>query len=231
MLDGSGMVLAAAGSFVGTHFVLSHPLRRPLVAILGEGGFGGVYSLVAAVTLGATAWAYRAAPVTEPAWDVGDGLWALATAAMLVASVLLMGSLVRNPALPGAEKQAATAQARGVYGITRHPMMWAFAIWGASHILVLPIAKNIVLSAAIVVLSLVGAALQDRKKARLDPEGWTAWQSRTSYLPFAAIAQGRATLGAFGLHATLGGLLVWLVATWAHIPLAGWPAGIWRWVA
>ena len=27
-----------------------------------------------------------------------------------------------------------------------------------------------------------------------------------------------------------GGLVVWLVATWAHIPLSGWAAGIWRWL-
>lgn len=223
-------VLAGAVSFVGTHFAMSHPLRRPLVARLGENGFSGLYSLVAAITLGATVWAYRAAPFTDPLWSVGDGLWALATVAMLVALILLMGSLIRNPALPGAAKQAATAQSRGVYGITRHPMLWSFAIWGGSHILILPITKNIVLSSAIIFLSLVGAACQDRKKAQLDPQGWSAWQGRTSYLPFAAIAQGRARFGGFGLHAVLGGIVVWLAATWAHIPLAGWPAGIWRWI-
>jgi len=27
----------------------------------------------------------------------------------------------------------------------------------------------------------------------------------------------------------LGGLVVWLATSWAHIPLAGWAAGIWRW--
>jgi hypothetical protein len=32
------------------------------------------------------------------------------------------------------------------------------------------------------------------------------------------------------LFATLGGLIFWLAATWAHIPLGGWPAGIWRWL-
>ncbi len=229
-MDGAIWVLAGAVSFVGTHFAMSHPLRRPLVARLGEGGFTGLYSLVSFVTLGLTIWAYVAAPVTEPAWPVGDSLWGVATALMLVASILLMGSLVRNPALPGA-KNAASAKATGVYAVTRHSMLWSFAIWGIAHILVWPIAKNFVLSGAIIFLSLVGAVFQDRKKAQLDRQGWSAWQSRTSYLPFAAIAKGRARLGAFGLHATLGGIVVWLAATWAHIPLAGWPAGIWRWVS
>jgi hypothetical protein len=44
------------------------------------------------------------------------------------------------------------------------------------------------------------------------------------------VVGGRARLGGFGPHALLGGLLVWLIATWAHLPLAGWAAGIWRWV-
>ena len=229
-MTGSMTVLASAGAFVLTHFLLSHPLRAPLVRAIGEKLFLLLYSVVAFVTLGATAHAYQAAPAGVPLWAVGDGLWALATAAMLVAAILLLGSLIRNPALPGAAKSVATAQARGVYAITRHPMMWAFALWGVCHILVYPVAKNIVVAAAIIVLALLGAALQDRKKAALDPEGWPAWQARTSYLPFAAIAQGRARFGGFGMHAVAGGILVWLLATWLHMPLAGWAAGIWRWL-
>ena len=37
-------------------------------------------------------------------------------------------------------------------------------------------------------------------------------------------------VGKLGLHAFAGGVLLWLLATWAHMPLAGWPAGIWRWL-
>jgi uncharacterized membrane protein len=185
---------------------------------------------VAFVTLGATIWSYRAAAITSPLWNVGGSLWAVSTTMMLVASILLLGSLVRNPARAGASVSAATAEARGVYGVTRHPMMWAFAIWGMSHILIYPIAKNVILSGSIIVLALVGAALQDRKNAALDPEGWPAWQARTSYLPFAAIAAGRTRFGDFAGHTLGGGLVTWLAATWAHIPLAGWPAGIWRWL-
>jgi hypothetical protein len=36
-MDGAIWVLAGAVSFVGTHFAMSHPLRRPLVARLCEG--------------------------------------------------------------------------------------------------------------------------------------------------------------------------------------------------
>ena len=225
------IVLIAATAFVGTHFILSHPLRAPLVARLGEKGFLGVYSLVAAVTLIWMIVAYRAAPVTPLLWPVGDGLWVIATLIMLVAPILLLGSLVGNPAMPNPDGPIMVpAEAKGVFAITRHPMMWAFAMWGLAHILVYPVAANIIVSAAIILLALVGAALQDRKKKVLTPAAWQHWESRTSYWPFAAILAGRARFGQFGMHALAGGLVVWLAATWAHMPLAGWPAGIWRWL-
>lgn len=224
-------VVAAAVAFVGSHFVLSHPLRRPLARALGEVGFLGVYTLVAILTFGWLIWAYLKAPLMAPLWPVGDALWALVTVVMLIASILLMGSLIRNPALPtGGRPGPFPDAALGVFAVTRHPMMWSFALWGLCHVAVFPVAKSIILAAAIVILALVGAALQDRKKEQLQPDLWPAWESKTSYLPFAAIAAGRARLGGFGLHALLGGLVVWLVATWAHRPLTGWAAGIWRWL-
>lgn len=230
-MDGLGQVIAAAVAFVGTHFLLSHPLRKPIVDAAGERGFLGIYSLVAAGTLTWLVLAYQATPAAEPLWAVGDGLWAVATAAMLVASVLLMGSFIRNPALPNPGAPALVpAEARGVYAVTRHPMMWAFALWGACHIAVYPLPANIVLSAAIIVLALLGAALQDAKKAALQPGTWPLWQARTGFWPFAAIVAGRARFGGFGMHALAGGVVVWLAATWAHIPLAGWSAGLWRWL-
>ncbi|MEH3099796.1 NnrU family protein [Sphingomonas adhaesiva] len=220
-------VALAATAFVGTHFLLSHPLRGALVRRVGERGFLGLYSLVAAVTLGWLVVAYRAAPPARALWPVGDGLWAVATVVMLVASVLFMGSLVRNPALPDPTGRARPVpEPRGVFAITRHPMMWGFALWGAAHILVYPEPLNVVLAGAIVVLALVGAAAQDRKKARLEPGFWPEWERRTSFVPFARGVR----LRGLGGHALGGGLVVWLVATWAHLPLAGWAAGVWRWV-
>jgi len=226
-LDDLISVTAAAIAFVGSHFALSHPLRAPIVRALGEAGFAILYAVVAVATLGWLALAYRSAPLTLPLWPVGDGLWALATLVMLLAAILLMGSLVRNPAFPGG---GTVETERGVFAITRHPMMWSIALWGACHIAVFPVAKNIVVCLAMIVLALVGSALQDFKKARARPDFWPAWETKTSYLPFAAVLTGRARLGGFGLHTILGGLVVWLAATWAHIPLTGWPAGIWRWL-
>jgi uncharacterized membrane protein len=229
-MSGAGWVGVAGAAFVGSHLLLSHTLRAPLVGVLGQRVFLLVYTLVAAATLGWLIAAYRAAPLTPLLWPVGDGLWAVATALMLVASVLFMGSLVRNPAFPtGGAPTPVPAEARGVYAVTRHPMMWAFATWGVSHLVVYPSPTQMVLAATVITLALVGSALQDVKKRRAEPE-WRAWEARTSFWPGAAIAGGRARLGGFGGHALGGGIVLWLSATWAHIPLAGWTAGVWRWV-
>src|SRR3546814_15287073 len=103
-------------------------------------------------------------PPEPPLWAVDDPLWALASLIVLVASILFMGSLVGNPALP-ASGAAATAQRapRGVFAITRHPMMWGFALWALAHAPVMPTPAQLALSAPLAFPALVGAA-GDRKR-------------------------------------------------------------------
>lgn len=230
-MDSHWMIAIAAIAFVGTHFLLSHPLRAPVVGVVGERGFLGVYSLVSAATLVWLVIAYQRAPPGPFLWVPGNVIWTIVTLVMLLASVLFMGSLMRNPALPNpGGAGAAPAEARGVFTITRHPMMWSFALWGLCHIAVFPTHANIILCVAIIFLALVGSAMQDRKKASLRPEMWPEWEAKTSYWPFAAVAAGKARLVGFGVLDLGGGLVLWLVATWVHIPLAHVGAGIWRWV-
>lgn len=228
-MDGLTTLAIASASFVGTHFLLSHPLRAPLVRVLRPVGFTIVYAIVAFATLGWMASAFRHAPVTDPYWEVGEAIWGPVTLVMLIASLLFMGSLIGNPALPG-PPMATAPTPRGAFTITRHPMMWAFALWGMCHIAVYPVAANIILAGSIIILALVGTLLQDAKKEKLQPDMWRAWEAQTSWFPFAAIASGKTRLGGFRPHDWAGAIVLWLGATWAHIPAVGIPAGIWRWI-
>lgn len=217
------LVLASA-AFVGTHFLMSHPLRAPMVKALGERGFGLVYIIVSFVTLfGMTRYygpASTEAPV--PYWDPGQVGWIVATVLMLLGSILFVGSLKRNPAFPtGGRPVTHIGAAIGVFAITRHPMMWGFAIWALVHAIVHPTLASFVVSAAIAVLALGGALGQDDKKAKLVGEPWRDWVERTSFIPF---GRGLASPGTFAL---VGGTLLWLGATWAHGALGYHPAGIW----
>ncbi len=217
--------------FVGTHLLMSHPLRAPLVARIGTAVFQGVYSIVALATLGWAAYAFREAPVGGFLWTPGEGHFVLATLIMFVASVLLAGSFVGNPALPQPNASALAAQpVRGVFAITRHPMMWSFALWSLAHILVSPRPAVLLLSGAVALLALAGSAGQDRKKAALMGEAWRDWTARTAFVPFAGQFSGRVRWVWPGRIALVGGTALWLLATWVH-PLLGAPtAGVWAWL-
>lgn len=226
------LVLACI-AFVSTHLLLSHPLRAPLVGRIGEGPFLLVYSLVAFATLGWMVFAYRALPDMPPAWVIGDIGWGVATAVMWLASILLAGSLVKNPAAPDPTGRTRPPEvARGVYAITRHPMMWSFMLWALIHIAVWPAPGNIAVALAVFVLALVGSRAQDAKKRALMGDAWAAWQARTSWVPFAALASGRARWADAvpGIGILISGTAIWLLATWAHGPLGGMVAGVWRWL-
>lgn len=218
--------------FVGSHLALSHPLRDGLAGRMGERGFQITYSIVAIATLIMLVQAWRGMPPEPPLWLVDDPLWMLASLIVLFASILFMGSLIGNPALPAPNAAAAAQGApRGVFAITRHPMMWGFALWAVAHALVMPTGAQIVLSATIVFLALVGSAGQDAKKARQMGDAWRHWAARTSFMPFARQVGGAAPWGDTipRPHALFGGILLWFVATWAHGALRFMVAGIWRW--
>jgi len=227
-MSGVGMLVAASAAFVGTHFLMSHPLRASMVAKLGERGFAGAYTLVSLATFAWMIKAYGPASAESPQllWETGDAGWTAATLVMWLGSVLFMGSLRRNPAFPRPGKPIEKIDdPRGVYAITRHPMMWGFTLWAAVHATVNSTRASLVLSAAIAILALGGAVLQDAKKARLLGNVWRDWRTRTNFLPF---GKGFAMPDAF---AFITGTLVWLVATWAHGALGYRPAGIWDFFA
>lgn len=210
----------ATVAFVGTHLLLSHPLRTPLVARLGERGFAGLYSLVALATLGSMIWVWPEPGV--PLWAAPLWWWPVASALMLLASILLIGSLFGNPAFPNiAGPPRSIPPPRGVFAITRHPMNVSFILWAMVHLSLSGSARNLIVAGGILILALFGSLGQDRKKRRMLGQTWRDWEAMTSFVPFAALASGRASWReAFpGWVALLGGALLWALATSYHAPL------------
>jgi len=208
----------SAIAFVGMHFLLSHPLRRPVIGAFGEGAFRIIYSLAALITFGAMIHYYSAIGREPPLWATGDALWLAATLLMWIGSILLVGSFVGNPALVGAA--GPKGGPKGVFAITRHPMMWSFAIWAGVHLALIAMPKALVFDGAIILLALGGSAAQDAKKRQLMGEDWHDWTAETVFFPF---TRGVANPGAVALA---GGTLLFFAATWLH-PI---PAGFWRWI-
>jgi uncharacterized membrane protein len=214
----AGLFLSAI-AFVGLHFLLSHPLRAPLVGRLGEKGFQGFYSVQSLLTFGLMIYFYRAIGREPPVWTAGEWVWAVAVFVMWLGAILFVGSFLGNPALPGAKLDRGKVPA-GVFAITRHPMMWGFATWAAVHLAVIGTAKAMVFDSALMFLAIAGSIGQDAKKEKLMGERFHEWAAQTAFVPF---SRGVAWPGT---AAFVGGTLLFLVATWLH----PFPVGIWRWI-
>lgn len=226
-MDGQSLAPLAilVAAFVGSHFLLSHPLRKPMARTLGEAGFAIVYSLVA---LGLFVWMAVVFVETGRGPLLWDGYaaapWIVSSLLMLLAVALFAGSLIGNPALPQANMAGVSARKpRGVLKITRHPMMWSFAVWALAHVIVSPSPRVLVLAGGMAFLALVGAHMQDLKKSAQNPREWNVWRKRTSFWPQLSAA------GELGRQWYLV-LPAWLLLTWAHLPLGHVPAGVWRWL-
>jgi uncharacterized membrane protein len=206
-------------AFVGMHFLLSHPLRASLVGKFGERGFQGLYSAQSLLLFGLMIYFYRVIGREPRVWDFGTWVWPAGALLMWLASILFVGSFLGNPALPGARLERGRGP-HGVFAITRHPMMWSFAIWAIVHFAVMGTAKAMVFDVSIAFLAIVGSIGQDRKKAKLMGERFHEWVAKTAFIPF---TRGVAWPGT---AAFVGGTLLYLLATWLH-PL---PVGIWRWI-
>lgn len=225
-MDANLITLAAANAaFVGSHFAMSHPLRATMVRAMGEKGFSIAYSVVSFATL---AWVYFAFTMAPPADLPGSGEigWIAATIITWPAMVLLAGSFVGNPALPTplAEAQA-RAEPKGVFRVTRHPMMWAIGLWALSHMVLFWSTRTMIAAFAMGTLALVGSKLQDGKKAKLMGEAWGEWSRKTSWWP----RLGR--IFSVGTIPLLAGTALWLAGSWIHLWRAGIPAGVWKWIA
>lgn len=220
-MSGAGVVALFAAAFVATHFLLSHPLRAPLVRRLGERGFSAAYSAVALATFVPMILARRNVGAETPLWTVPEWAWWFATVVVWFASILFIGSFRRNPAMVNVSGGLVRiGEPAGVFRITRHPMMWGFALWAAAHLLVNPEPSALAIAAAILVLALGGAAGQDRKKKCQIGDQWVTWERRTSFVPF-----GRG-LASPGMLALIAGTILFAAATWLH-PL---PVGPWAWL-
>lgn len=224
------MELMLLGSllFLGTHLgVSSSDLRGRLVALLGERGYLGAYSLVAALTLGYLIWLYSALPRYDYFWLPAPSLYLVPKVVMPLAMIFLLGGfLVRNPTVVGMEGMLSNSDpntlTRGLTRITRHPFQWAVVIWAAVHMVANGDRVSVVFFGTFLVLGLAGGVLIDRKRARRLGPAWTAYAAVTSNVPFAAIVSGRNRLvwSELGLPIVVG-LVGYVAAYWAHPWLSG----------
>ena len=173
-------------AFAVTHMGLaSIPVRRRLVATLGERAFLGIYSLVAFATFVPLVWFYFAHKHQGPfLWYLGVSpavRWIM-YAGMALALSLLVAALMRpSPAAIAPGK----AEVAGAYHITRHPLFMAVGIYGLLHLLVARVnATELAFFAGFPLFAWAGCRHQDRRKLATGDEKFRRFHDETVFFPF-----------------------------------------------
>jgi uncharacterized membrane protein len=217
------LLLLAAAFLIASHYgISSTPLRGRLVGRLGERLYLALYSAIALIAIVWLAIAYAGAPYIE-LWTFAAWMAWIPLLLMPVALIFLVGGVsAPNPTAVGAPGTLDPEDAaRGVLRVTRHPVMWAFALFAVSHMVANGDLASLIFFGSFVVLALIGTLLLDRKYAARHGADWRGFAEMTSNVPFGKIAAGRQRIvfeeigwlrigAAFALYLVLLALHPWL---------------------
>lgn len=193
-------LLASAAFFVLLHRAISgSSVRGVLVRRIGELAYGRCFQIASIAGLIWLGLAYAGA--SQPAvvgqlWSVPPLVRHLQLIIQPLALLLIVtGFTTPNP---GTFRQEAVADqsdiVHGILRVTRHPFLWGVALFAGGHALAMPSPPNLVLFGTLLAVALTGTVSIDAKRRRSIGPQWTAFESRTSNIPFAAILAGRQPL-------------------------------------
>ncbi len=208
------LLALAAILWVAIHVGLAGTaLRGVAVQRLGENGFRGVFSVLSIASIALLCAAYVKAP-TRMLWFAPTFLLWLLALLMLAATILLMGSvLTRNPTAIGGDG----AEIRGIFLLTRHPMLWSFSIWAFVHIVGNGDLASLLFFGAFLVTSIAGMPSIDAKIAKRNPPAWHTLAATTALIP----GSRGWPLARIGAAPFLAGAGLWLVLFLAHPYVVG----------
>lgn len=219
------LLILAALLWVFVHIGISGTaLRGRVVERLGETGFTVAFSVASVASIALLVQAWQGAETTPLWFAPGWVRWILAIV-MLPAFVLFACSLIGNPTAMGGAKLLA-AGPRGIQRVTRHPMLWSFAIWAGVHVVGNGDSAALVFFGAFLVTALAGMPSIDAKMAKRHGQDWAGFAAATSILPGGAIlaGRGRLDLKEIGWIAPLAGFVLWSGFLHSHRHIFGVPA-------
>jgi uncharacterized membrane protein len=219
-------MLAIAGLFfLAIHVLPVTRLRGQAIAAIGEGPYLGVFSLVSLLAIWWWVRAFEDAPYDARLWSYAAWWPWLKAALVLFAFILLVAGLSSpNPTLPrGGNLLDRPDVGAGIFAVTRHPAMWAFGIWGIAHFLSQPNWRGFWFFGIFAITALGGALLQEVRKARQYGASWQRFTAKTSFVPFVALMQGRASLrlADIGWWRIALAVLLWAALLYLHARLFG----------
>lgn len=205
-------------------FLISHRLtnqprfRRWAEARLGGNvGFSIAYSIVSLILLTWIIHAYQQAP-TLLLWEQQPWMrWAPAFAMLPACVMLTIGMTTPNPFSIGPGKRGYDPAHPGLLRLTRHPILWAAALWAGAHIIPNGDVAALMIFAPLLALALIGPRLLDAKRKRglADWDTQAALTNRPRFALLTEIGWWRPLLGVaayallLSLHPSLIGASPW----------------------
>ena len=210
--------IATHNGFAGTD------IRTRLVGKIGEVGFRIAYAVTSVIAIMMLVQAWEAA-VAMPLWSAPAWARLILALVMLPAFLFFAAGLLRNPTAVGGEALAGQ-QLRGIQRITRHPMLWSFALWALVHVIGNGDLASLIFFGTFAISAFLGMPSIDRKLAARNPEAAARLQAETSIIPLGAILAGRNRLvpGEIGWLAPVLALLGWVAMLHFHARFFGVPA-------
>lgn len=217
---------ASLAAFFGTHFLPSRKgFRDRLIARFGRRLYFSVYG---AVSLAVVAWVIVAAgraPHVDLWFQQGWHRW-IPQLVMPVAGLLaVLGFGIRYPFTLGGRRRVVFDPAHpGIAAVTRHPLLWALALWSGAHLFPNGDVAHVVLFGGFALLSLASMWIFDRRAASaLSPAELAAVRQKTAILSLAPLAdplwwrENRRVL----LRSLFIAMLLTIGAYWLHEPVIG----------
>ncbi|MBI3773108.1 MAG: NnrU family protein [Gammaproteobacteria bacterium] len=211
--------------FVGIHvFIAASPMRQQIIKGIGEKAYFGLFGVSALLGLVWMVWAYRHAPYQE-LWGQVYRFRGLALVGVLLAIFFaVLGLISTSPvAMRRRPSSAELDGARGIYRITRYPLLTGVAIWATVHLLFNGDLASLIFFGGFVALAIGEVRGIERRQREIHGEAWGRFSAQTSVLPLLAILRGRnhLTLAEIGFWRLLAALLVYVGVLHGHEHLFG----------
>ena len=221
----AGFALAMT-AFVGSHYLPTRGgVRERLISAVGRRTYFSVYGLVSLAVLVWVVVAAGRAPYVELWAHVPWHRWVPNLAMPVAAMLVVAGVGMAQPFTLGGRRVAGFDPARpGLAAVTRHPLLWALALWAGAHLVANGDLAHVILFGTFLAMAIGAMPVSDRRARRtLGPARADEFFAATSILslaPFFDPAWRAAHLRRLGLSAAAG-LGLWFVALLSHPAVIG----------
>lgn len=203
--------LAALTVFIGLHSIPAMPgLRTRIITATGRSLYLALYSVVSTAALVWLLWEALSMDYVE-LWS--PALWHVAAAMVMspIGVFLVISGLISANPFSVTLRRNIEPSGR-IVKITRHPVLWGFVFWSASHLIANGDFRSLLLFGAFTAFSAAGIAIAESRARKAMGDHWAARCEGSSVFPLGAAVKERSFPG-IDSPMVIGALLTAVITT------------------